>query len=193
VGIGRKLGAISVLVMPAAELVVVLMGPAGCGKSTIGRALAERLDWPFVDADELHPPENVAAMRAGIALTDHERRPWLAAVARQIAAWTGNAGGGVIACSALKRAYRQRLAQAGARTVFVLPQVPREILIQRVAARPGHYMPASLVASQLATLENPADDEGAIGVDGTMPLADTVAAIVAVLMSRFDVVRGHGT
>ena len=169
----------------------MLMGPAGCGKSTIGRALAAHLEWPFVDGDALHPPENVAAMRAGIALTDSERRPWIAAVARQIAAWAGVAGGGVIACSALKRSYRQLLAQAGARTVFVLPRVPRDILVKRVATRPGHYMPASLVASQLATFESPADDEGVICVDGTLPLADTVASIVDTLTLRFDIARGR--
>jgi gluconokinase len=177
--------------MTAQELVVVIMGPAGCGKSTIGRALAAQFDWPYVDGDALHPPDNVAAMRAGIALTDDQRRPWLAAVAQQIAAWTGVAGGGVLACSALKRTYRQLLAQAGARTVFVLPRVRREILIERVAHRPGHYMPASLVASQLATFENPSDDEGVICVDGTLPLTDTVAAIEDVLRLRFGVARGR--
>ena len=168
---------------------MLLIGPAGCGKSTIGRALAARLDWPFVDGDALHPPENVATMRAGIALTDAQRGPWLAAIAQQIAAWAGVGGGGVIACSALKHRYRQLLAQAGARTVFVLPRVPRDILVSRVAARPGHFMPTSLVASQLATFESPTEDEAVICVDGTLPLTDVVTAIVDMLALRFDIAR----
>jgi carbohydrate kinase (thermoresistant glucokinase family) len=144
--------------------VVVLMGVTGSGKSTVGPLLAQRLNWPFQDGDDLHPPANVAKMAAGHPLTDEDRRPWLARVRDWIAAHDH----GVITCSALKRAYRDVLRDE--HVAFVQLSGTREQLTARLAARQGHFMPAALLDSQLADLEPPETDERAITVDiGTTP------------------------
>jgi gluconokinase len=138
-------------------MIVVVMGVTGAGKTTVGRLLAERLGAAFADADDYHPPENVAKMRAGVALDDADRAPWLArlnAVLRE-----ADAGGGslVLACSALKRAYRDLLG-AGIRDLrLVFLDGSKELLARRLAERTGHYMNPALLDSQLATLERPAD------------------------------------
>jgi gluconokinase len=142
------------------------MGVAGSGKTTVGRALAEKLGYRFVEADELHPAANIEKMRRGIALDDADRWPWLDAVAAQLH------GDVVVSCSALKQSYRARLKP----TQVVYLKASREALAQRVAHRPGHFFPASLLDSQLATLEEP---EGAIVVDPTRPLNEIVDAIIA--------------
>lgn len=141
-------------------MMVLVMGVSGSGKSSIGRALAERLGVPFLEGDDLHPRANVAKMAAGVPLDDADRAPWLAA----IAAWMTTHGDGVVACSALKRAYRDRLREAGAglRIVALLP--PEHVLAARLGHREGHFMPDSLLASQLATLEVPGDEEDAVVV-----------------------------
>jgi gluconokinase len=171
--------------------VVVVMGPAGSGKSTLGFALAERMAWPFVEGDTLHPPANVAAMRAGIPLTDEDRWPWLERVATQIRSWSASGSGGVITCSALKRSYRERLAGDAGHTVFVFPSAPPDVLAARLAARTGHYMPPSLLTSQLAALEEPLAEEHVIAVNGTRPVADTVDRLVQILADRFGVTTGR--
>lgn len=134
-------------------LCVVVMGVSGTGKSTVGRLLADRLGSPFADADDLHSPANIAKMSAGIALTDEDRAPWLAAVGRWLHDRMVEKSGGVIACSALKRSYRDILRTAAPEVFFVHLTAEREELIERVTGRSGHYMPASLVDSQLRTLE----------------------------------------
>ena len=162
-------------------LVIVVMGVSGCGKSTIGRVLAERLGWVFQEGDDLHPASNVAKMRAGVALTDEDRRPWLDRVAAWIEERLAAGESGVVACSALKRAYRERLARPGG-VVFVYMAVDRQILEERLAGRRGHYMPAALLASQLETLEEPDTDEGLIRVDAKRSaeeIADSVLAGLA--------------
>jgi carbohydrate kinase (thermoresistant glucokinase family) len=126
------------------------MGVSGCGKSTVGLLLADRLGVPFLDADALHPAANVARMAAGVPLTDDDRRPWLDAVAAELA---GASDGVVVACSALRRRYRAVLRAGAPGTAFVHLAGTRALLADRVAARPGHFMPASLLDSQLATLE----------------------------------------
>jgi gluconokinase len=141
--------------------VILVMGVAGSGKTTIGRALAERLGYRFVEADELHPPANIEKMRRGVPLEDADRWPWLDAVAAQLQ------GDVVVACSALKESYRARLKP----TRIVYLDVPREELARRVSHRPGHFFPAALLDSQLADLEVPSD---AIVVDGTRPLEEVV-------------------
>jgi gluconokinase len=141
---------------------IVVMGVSGSGKSTIGAALAQRLRVPFEDADDLHPPENVAKMASGQALDDDDRYPWLEAVGRWLADHTD---GGVIACSALKRKYRDQLRHHAAGTTFVLLAGDREVIQRRQASRPGHFMPASLLSSQLATLEPLEPDEDGIVLD----------------------------
>ena len=154
-------------------MVVVLMGVCGCGKTTVGRMVAEALGWPFLDADDFHPEANVAKMRAGTALTDDDRWPWLDRLAAEMAAINARGAHAVLACSALKQSYRDRLARAGDVRFFYL-KGDRATIAPRLAARPGHYMPASLLDSQLATLEEPAD---ATVVDIRVPVAAQVAAI----------------
>lgn len=151
------------------------MGVSGCGKSTVGKALARRLGVHYVEGDDLHPPQNIQRMAAGIALTDADRHEWLQTVADQLANATAESRGVVVSCSALKRRYRDQL-RAGAPDVrFVYLYGTRELLAQRVAARNHPYMPASLLDSQLATLEPPGADEHAIPLDVALP-AEQLAA-----------------
>lgn len=149
-------------------MIVVVMGVSGVGKTTIGEALARSLACSFLDADDYHPPANVAKMASGIALEDADRWPWLDALNAELRSAKGRV---VLACSALKEAYRERLA-AGLHDVrFVYLHAPFEVIHARLAQRKHRYMPASLLASQLATLERPA---GAIDVE----VADTPDACV---------------
>lgn len=132
---------------------IVVMGVSGCGKSSAGRALAERLGARFVEGDSLHPSANVAKMRAGIPLEDEDRQPWLELVGRTLAA-ASEAEGVIVACSALKKSYRDLLRRlAGPELRFIHLKGDRAVLAARMANRPGHYMPVSLLDSQLATLE----------------------------------------
>jgi carbohydrate kinase (thermoresistant glucokinase family) len=157
--------------------VVVLMGVAGSGKSTVGRALAGRLGWEFVDGDVLHPPANIAKMSAGHPLTDADREPWLAAVR----AWISTHEDGVIACSALKRRYRDAVRDD--HVLFACLTGTRQLLAARLAGRHGHFLPATLLDSQLADLELPEPDEPAVIVDSDRDLADTVSQLCVVLVS----------
>jgi gluconokinase len=146
-------------------MIVVVMGVCGCGKTTVGRALAARLGWPFFDADDFHPPANVAKMAKGIALTDEDRGPWLDRLAAEMGAIAGRGQHAVLACSALKAAYRQRIARGiehaegdrkfDVRVVYLKGDA--RTIEPRLALRSGHYMPASLLASQFAALEEPED------------------------------------
>ncbi|MES2143040.1 MAG: gluconokinase [Pseudomonadota bacterium] len=156
------------------------MGVAGCGKSSVGSALAARLGLPYRDGDDLHPASNVDKMRAGIALTDADRWPWLDAVADVLRSTAPV----VIGCSALRRAYRDRLrAGAGGQVTFVHLAGSRDLIAARMAARRGHYMPLSLLDSQFAALEPPGPDEG-ITVDIGPPVAAIVAAVMTALTGR---------
>jgi len=156
---------------------IVVMGVAGSGKTVVGSALGARLGVPFRDADEFHPAANVAKMSSGVPLDDEDRWPWLDAIG---AAMRDTPGGVVIACSALKRAYRDRIiAVAGRAVMFVYLDGDRATLAKRLGGRKGHFMPASLLDSQLATLEPPAADENAIVVSIEPPVATIVEDIVA--------------
>jgi gluconokinase len=152
---------------------VIVMGVTGSGKTTVGTALAERLGCRFFDADDFHPAANVARMRSGQALNDEDRWPWLDRLRDLIAEELASGRSLVLACSALREVYRQRLAAEGLaeRVKFVHLRISPETARARLEARPGHYMPPTLVPSQFATLEAPA---GAIEVDGEAPLADVV-------------------
>lgn len=161
-------------------LQVVVMGVSGCGKSSVAQALAQALGAGFVEGDRHHPPENVARMAAGVPLTDADRAGWLATLAGLLASSRDERRGVVLACSALKRRYRDRLREAGPLR-FVMLEVPQDVLEQRMAARSGHYMPASLLPSQLAALEMPQPDEAAIVVDATRPLPELIATVLAQL------------
>ncbi|GJG85598.1 gluconokinase [Gemmatimonadetes bacterium T265] len=144
--------------------VVVLMGPAGSGKSLVGTRLAVALGWPFYEGDAYHPPANVARMHAGIPLTDADRAPWLAALATIIARAVAADAPAVLACSALKHAYRGALVPAGApagAVRFVYLRADPALLANRLAGRPGHFFAPALLASQIATLELPDDAEPA--------------------------------
>ena len=151
---------------------VVVMGVSGSGKTTVGAALADALGLPFVDADSLHPAANVAKMAAGIPLDDTDRAPWLDAVGAVLAA-----GPVVVACSALKRAYRDRLRAAAPGLKLVFLDGAPALLASRMAARPGHFMPTTLLDSQLATLERPEPDEHALTADIAEPAGEIVASL----------------
>ncbi len=140
----------------AAHPHIVVMGVSGCGKSTVGELLAARLELPFLDADSLHPITNVDKMAKGVPLTDEDRRPWLEEIGRRMAQADG---GLVVACSALRRSYRELILSQCPTAFFVHLDGSRELLLQRLSEREGHFMPASLLDSQLATLEPLADDE----------------------------------
>ncbi|MGG5809993.1 gluconokinase [Falsiroseomonas sp. CW058] len=146
---------------------LVVMGVSGAGKSTLGTLLAGRLGLSFRDADDFHPPANIAKMSAGQPLTDDDRRPWLDAIGAHLAAHRGR--GCVVTCSALKRAYRDRLRAAAPGARFLFLHGDAALVAARQAAREGHFMPPSLVASQFATLEPPAPEEGAIMLDVDAP------------------------
>lgn len=154
-------------------MIVVVMGVSGCGKTTIGQALADALGWPFLDADDFHPEANVAKMRTGVPLTDDDRWPWLDRLATEMTAINARGGSAVLGCSALKQAYRDRLARAGDVRIVYL-KGDRAAIEPRLAARAGHYMPASLLTSQFAALEEPAD---AIVVDIRLQAPQQVGAI----------------
>ena len=163
---------------------VVVMGVAGCGKSVVGSALAEALGCRFIEGDKLHPPENVARMAGGQPLTDAHREGWLGAVGAQLSEAARAGTGGVAACSALKRAYRDRLRRFCPGLVFVHLAIDKEAARARVGRRKGHFMPATLVDSQFATLEPPMADETALTLDGTRPVAELVAEAAAFLKAR---------
>lgn len=152
---------------------VVVMGVSGSGKSTVGAALAARLGTGFSDADDLHPAANVAKMHAGVPLTDDDRWPWLDAVGAELA---GHAGTGlVVACSALRRGYRDRLRRHAPRALFLHLAGDRAVLAARMGHRQGHFMPLTLLDSQLDTLEPLGPDE----TGATLDLADAVDDLVA--------------
>ncbi len=145
--------------------VVVLMGVCGSGKTEVGRRLADRLGCDFLDGDDFHPSTNVEKMRSGIPLTDADRWPWLDHLAAEITSRHETERGGVVACSALARRYRDRLGLARPGIVLVHLDGSRDLLAARLAARQGHFMPPGLLDSQLATLERPAADERALEID----------------------------
>ncbi|RWB96141.1 MAG: gluconokinase [Mesorhizobium sp.] len=158
---------------------VVVMGVAGCGKSAVGEALAAALGAVFVEGDRLHPLENVARMASGEPLTDALREGWLDAIGRRIAEPVGDGQSVVAACSALKRSYRERLRGFCQDILFLYLEIDPATAKQRVGSRQGHFMPASLVDSQFATLETPVADENALTLDATRPIADIVADVIS--------------
>jgi carbohydrate kinase (thermoresistant glucokinase family) len=154
---------------------VVVMGVSGCGKSTVGRLLARSLKAEFLEGDELHPPRNIERMAAGIALTDKDRRDWLLAIAQQLADARAGQHALVVSCSALKRSYRDTLRNAASQLAFVHIHASRELLEARLLARADHFMPSTLLDSQLQTLEPPGPDERAITFDAALPAAQIAA------------------
>lgn len=139
--------------------VIVVMGVASSGKTSLGERLAERLGWPFRDADSFHPPANVAKMSSGIPLNDDDRKPWLAAIAAWIDELRAAGEHGIVTCSALKRAYRRIIVGDRPDVALVYLKGSRELIGQRMAQRQHHFMPPSLLDSQFATLEEPGPEE----------------------------------
>jgi gluconokinase len=158
----------------------VVMGVASCGKTSVGELLAEKLNAHFIEGDRLHSAANVAKMSAGNPLTDDDRWPWLAAIGQSLAGREACVG----SCSALKRVYRETIAKAAQRPVyFIYLHGSRELLGQRIGARKGHFMPASLLDSQLATLQMPEADELALRLDIALPVNELAERAKAWLVS----------
>jgi gluconokinase len=150
---------------------VVVMGVAGCGKSAVGQALSQQLGLPFIEGDSFHPPGNILKMRQGLALTDADRAGWLERLGQELAAY---GGGAVLTCSALKRSYRDSLRAFAPELRFVYLALSPAQALQRVARRPGHFYPPSLVASQFEALEDPSMEAGVRRVDAMLPLDQVV-------------------
>jgi gluconokinase len=155
-------------------MIVVLMGVTGSGKTTLGRLLADQLGWTFVEGDAFHPQANVDKMHRGEALTDADRAPWVRALRARIDELAAAGRSAVVACSALKQTYRDVLADGRPEVVFVHLTAPAAVIRDRLEHRRGHFMPPGLLASQLATLEQPA---GGLAVDVSAPPSEIVAAI----------------
>lgn len=155
---------------------VVVMGVAGCGKSAVGGRVAGALGLPLVEGDEFHPATNIEKMRRALPLDDADRGGWLDLLAAELAR---RPGGAVLTCSALKRAYRDRLRAAAPELRFVHLQLSQEEALRRVRARGGHFYPPSLVASQFEALEDPGGEPGVLGVDASLPLDAVVAQALA--------------
>jgi gluconokinase len=162
-------------------VILVVMGVSGCGKTTVAEALARRLDCSFQEGDSLHSAANVAKMQSGTPLTDADRGPWLNTIAALIDDWRAKGESGVVACSALKRSYRDLLIGNRENVRLVYLHADPAVLHARLKARVGHYMPASLLDSQLATLEPPQQDEHPITVDSDEPLSMIVDFVIAAL------------
>jgi len=167
-------------------IALVVMGVSGCGKSTIAEKIAGALHWPMVEGDDLHPAANIAKMKRHQPLNDADRQPWLAAIGKQIDRWQAQGSSGIITCSALKRRYRDGLVQDGEGETgrpqlrFVYLKGSKDLIRERLSHRAGHFMPADLLDSQFADLEEPADDEPAINVD----IDATPEAIAAEIIDR---------
>ena len=155
---------------------VVIMGVAGCGKSSFAAALSQALGWQLIEGDEFHPPENVNKMRAGIPLTDDDRAGWLDVLANELVKRGPHA---VLTCSALKKAYRDRLRHSVPALRFVHLDLTREQSIARVTQRPGHYFQPALVDSQFAALEKPVDEAGVFTADATQSIETLQAQVCA--------------
>jgi carbohydrate kinase (thermoresistant glucokinase family) len=155
-------------------MILIVMGVAGCGKSTIGQQLADRLGWPFYDGDDFHPPANIQKMSEGIPLTDEDRSGWLITLADLIGNHVRHNQSAVIACSALKKKYRDIL-HVDASVRFVYLRGSYDLIEARLRQRSGHYMPSNLLSSQFASLEEP---HGALTVDISLPPEQLVTEII---------------
>jgi gluconokinase len=160
---------------------LLVMGVSGSGKTTVAKALAGALGWDFEEGDDLHPPANIAKMRAGIPLTDEDRKPWLEAIGAWMDTESAKARAGIVTCSALRRAYRDQLRQGRPQARFVFLDGPRDLIEDRMEHRQGHFMPTALLDSQIATLEAPGPDEPVIRVDISQSVPSQVRSIETAL------------
>jgi carbohydrate kinase (thermoresistant glucokinase family) len=163
------------------NLILIVMGVSGSGKSTVAEALNQHLHWPYQEGDALHPPSNVQKMHAGVPLTDEDRAPWLAAIRAWIDARVAAAEPGLVTCSALKRRYRDGLVDGRKQVRLLYLQASAQVLQDRLDHRSGHFMPASLLESQLHTLEPPAPEERPIVINVEGTLDETVQAALKAL------------
>lgn len=168
--------------LPHPTPVLIVMGASGSGKSTLAGGLAKSLDWDFLEGDDVHPEANVAKMAAGTPLTDEDRWPWLREIRRWIDEHQAAGTPGVLTCSSLKRSYRDILAADG--VVFIHPSGDGDVIATRMAGRVGHYMPTSLLASQLATLEPLQSDENGFSVDLALSPEEQLAVALDTLGER---------
>ncbi|OCI96699.1 gluconokinase [Rhizobium sp. AC27/96] len=167
-------------------LALIVMGVSGSGKTSIGEGVAARLGVHFIEGDALHPAANVEKMSKGIPLTDEDRWPWLEKIGQEIAASLSKGEGIAVSCSALKRTYRERLrAAAGGHLYFVYLDGSKELLTKRMGERKGHFMPASLLESQLQTLEVPTGEPGVVTID----IDDTIDGIVDASIKALAAIR----
>ena len=164
-------------------MVLIVMGVVGAGKTTVGALLARRLGWDFTDADDLHPPTNVEKIRRGMGLSDADRAPWLAALRHAIEQWNRVGANVVLACSALKHAYRERLRTGSVQFVYL--KASSELILTRLGGRHGHFASATILASQFSDLEEPA---GAI----TVEVDKTPEAIVSEIMEKISTRESTG-
>ena len=169
--------------------VIVVMGVSGCGKTTVARLLAQRLGWRFAEADEFHAAANVEKMRAGIPLTDEDRAPWLAAIARYIDEARASGTPSVVTCSALKRRYRDVIVGSRPDVALVYLEGDYDTIAQRLEGRQHHYMPVSLLQSQFDALEEPGRDENPIVAPIQRSAGEIVTGLVAALGPRPGVQR----
>lgn len=166
---------------PPEPIAYVVMGVSGSGKSMVAKAVADNLGLVFVEGDALHPQSNIDKMSQGIPLTDEDRFPWLDRIGDRIATARASGEGIVVSCSALRKIYRDRLRSfAGGQLIFLFLKGSEEVLAPRMAARKGHFMPASLLRSQLATLEDPSAEQGVITID----ISGTTAEVNAEAIRR---------
>lgn len=164
--------------------ILLLMGVSGCGKTTVGEMLADCLGWRFLEGDDLHPPANIAKMQSGTPLNDADRRPWLEAIAARIDQWRAQEAQGVVACSALKRAYRDILIGNRDDVGLVFLNGTKDLIAARLAARTDHFMPPGLLDSQFAALQPPTPDENPLTIAIDAPAAELVTRILAALAAR---------
>ena len=166
---------------------VIVMGVTSCGKTSVGEGLAKEFDCPFIEGDKLHPAANIKKMSAGIPLDDGNRWPWLEIIGKAMKAECDKGNGVVASCSSLKKVYRQKLAEAAETPItFIFLHGSRELLAARMADRKGHFMPTSLLDSQLRTIEVPGPDENALHLDVALSLAELIARSQEYLLSKGD-------
>jgi carbohydrate kinase (thermoresistant glucokinase family) len=168
---------------PVPEVILVVMGVSGCGKSTIAAEIAKRLHWPLVEGDDLHPPANIAKMKQHIPLDDADRQPWLQRIGEQIDTWRAAGSAGLITCSALKHRYRDDLIEDRPNLWFVYLKGSKELIRARLAKRKGHFMPPALLDSQFADLEEPVAGERVLIADIT-PSPKVIAGNIMTALVR---------